>query len=40
MVDEPPWLRFEREGQSLTILVQDDWKSVRTTVWYIYDPRF
>lgn len=37
--DEPPWLRFEREGQSLTIFVQDAWKSARTKVWYIYDPR-
>ena len=38
-IDEPPWLGFERQGESLTILVQDEWKSTHTRVWYIYDPR-
>ncbi len=38
-VDEPPWLSFERGGESLTIFVQDDRTSARTKVWYIYDPR-
>ena len=37
-IDDAPWLGFERHPEALTILVQDDWKSPHTTVWYIYDP--
>ncbi len=39
-IDELPWLGFERQPESLTIFVADDWKSPHTEVWYIYAPGF
>jgi hypothetical protein len=36
VTDEPPFLMLERPGETLTIFVQEDWKSANTKVWYIY----
>lgn len=37
-IDDAPWLGFERQPETLTIFVHDNWKSSDTGVWYIYDP--
>lgn len=34
VVDEPPYLRFERGDELLTVFVQSDW--TETKVWYMY----